>query len=118
MPVPLECQGLDQREFPCDATARSRFRICSVNSLSILTSARISRMDFSPTCLLRPFAADRALPSGVVGPVECSHGLFLNAAWRSLSRPSGVSGPRIFRLRRPAATRLGFGGEYACWIMT
>ena len=57
-------------------------------------SARSSRMDgpSRPRELLR---ADLALPSGVRGPVDRSHGRFASVAARTLSRPSAVN-PRHF----------------------
>ena len=42
-----------------------------------------------------PFAAERALPSAVRGPVECSQGRFANAASCSRRLPSGVK-PTVF----------------------
>jgi hypothetical protein len=39
----------------------------------------------------RAFALDRAFPSGVRGPVDCSQGLIWWADARSAAKPSGVS---------------------------
>jgi hypothetical protein len=59
-----------------------------------------------------PLAADFALPSGVLGPVENRQGWWASAAERTRSTPSADSPLRSWTLRWPAATRFGFfGGE-------
>ena len=70
------------------------------------------RRDISPVCRYLPFCEDRALPSGVLGPVERSHGRCFRAVCRSFSRPALVSPFRFARLCRPAATRRGFGTAF------
>ena len=76
------------------------------------SSRRTSRRDTSSVCRYLPFCEDRALPSGVLGPVECSHGRCFRAVCRSFSRPALVSPFRFARLRRLAAARRGFGTAF------
>ena len=70
------------------------------------------RRDASSVCRYLPFCEDRALPSGVLGPVECSHGRCFRAVCRSFSRPALVSPFRFARLRLPAAARRGLGTAF------
>ena len=72
-------------------------------------------MDRVPACRHRPLAADRFLPSGVLGPVERVQGLFAITAARKRWRPCMVNLPRFNRLRFPAATRRGLGDEVG-WL--
>src|SRR5436853_539653 len=84
-------------------------RVASLRLRAIAKASRISRVDRHSRWFRRPFAADRALPAIVLGPVDFAHGRALCAAARKRSRPASVIGPRSFWFLRPAATRRGFG---------
>ena len=78
--------------------------IWAIRCWNSASSARSSLTELGPFWRALPLAATRALPSGVRGPVERSHGRVASAAWRSRSSPSGVKPFHFFRFRRPAST--------------
>ena len=88
-----------------------------MRALTSAISARSSRTDFGPFCRRFPFAATRALPAAVLGPVDAFQGRFVSAAWRSRSRPSGVKPRRRDQFFLPAATRFELVGEWLVWDM-
>ena len=105
------CRSLERNY--CSSKTNRRLSVNPTSNWPISPNSRWTcRRDTSSVCRYLPFCEDRALPSGVLGPVERSHGRFFRAVCRSFSRPALVSPFRFARLRLPAAARRGFGTAF------